>query len=55
MRLNEYAQHISTDQHKAKLNSLVSRKVKPPSLSETLGTQIMSQIMKRNKTLKSRA
>lgn len=55
MGLNEYAQHITTDQHKAKLNSLVSRNIKPPSLNETLGTRIMNQVKERNKTLKLRA
>lgn len=52
MGLNEYAQHISTAQHKAKLKSLMSRNAKPPSLTETLGTEIMTQILERNKMLK---
>lgn len=52
MGLNEYEQHISTAQHKAKLNILKSRNVKPISLIKTLGTELMTQVLKRNKTLK---
>ncbi|XP_044025924.1 zinc finger protein 106 [Siniperca chuatsi] len=52
MGLNEYARHISTSQHKAKLKRLMSKNVKPLSLSKTLGTETMDRILERNKTLK---
>ncbi|XP_067339108.1 zinc finger protein 106 isoform X2 [Channa argus] len=52
MHLNEYAQHISTPQHMAKLKSLMSKNVKPISLHKTLSTETIKQILERNKTLK---
>ncbi|KAK2856116.1 hypothetical protein Q5P01_004851 [Channa striata] len=52
MRLNEYAQHISTPQHMAKLKSLTSKNVKPLSLFKTLSNETIKQILERNKTLK---
>ncbi|XP_003446417.1 zinc finger protein 106 isoform X1 [Oreochromis niloticus] len=52
MGLNEYAQHISTVQHKAKLKSLMSKNVKPLSLFKTLSTESITRIMERNKALK---
>lgn len=52
MSLNEYEEHISTAQHKAKLNILKSRNVKPVCLIKTLGTELMTQVLNRNKTLK---
>ncbi|XP_071323660.1 zinc finger protein 106 [Trachinotus anak] len=55
MGLYEYAQHISTAQHKAKLKSLMLKSVKPLSLFKTLSKEIIDQIQKRNKTLKKEA
>lgn len=52
MGLNEYAQHISTSQHKAKLKSLMSKNVKPLSLYKTLSTETIGHILERNKSLK---
>lgn len=52
MGLNEYAQHISTVQHKAKLKSLMSKNVKPLSLFKTLSTESITRIKERNKALK---
>lgn len=52
MGLQEYAQHISTAQHKARLKSLICKNVKPLSLAKTLSTETMALIMERNKTLK---
>ncbi|XP_039981078.1 zinc finger protein 106 isoform X2 [Xiphias gladius] len=52
MGLYEYAQHISTAQHKAKLKSLMSKHVKPLSLHKTLSRETISRILERNKTLK---
>ncbi|XP_051263866.1 zinc finger protein 106 [Dicentrarchus labrax] len=54
MGLKEYAEHISTAQHKAKLKSLMSKNVKPLPLLKTLGQETMSQILERNKTLKKK-
>ncbi|XP_030576667.1 zinc finger protein 106 isoform X2 [Archocentrus centrarchus] len=54
MGLNEYAQHISTVQHKAKLKSLMSRNVKPLSIFKTLSTETITWILERNKTLKKK-
>ncbi|XP_076612027.1 zinc finger protein 106-like isoform X2 [Chaetodon auriga] len=54
MGLNEYAQHISTTQHKAKLRSLISKNVKPVPLWKTLSTETMDRIRERNKILKRR-
>ncbi|XP_026196776.1 zinc finger protein 106 isoform X2 [Anabas testudineus] len=52
MGLNEYAQHISTAQHKAKMKSLMSKHVKPLSLFKSLSKETINQILERNKTLK---
>ncbi|KAK5879930.1 hypothetical protein CesoFtcFv8_023006 [Champsocephalus esox] len=52
MGLNEYAQHISTPQHKAKLHSLKYLKIKPLPLFKTLSDEAMNLILERNKTLK---
>ncbi|KAK1888928.1 Zinc finger protein 106 [Dissostichus eleginoides] len=52
MGLNEYAQHISTPQHKAKLHSLQYNKIKPLPLFKTLSNEAMNLILERNKTLK---
>ncbi|XP_049446993.1 zinc finger protein 106 isoform X2 [Epinephelus fuscoguttatus] len=52
MGLNEYARHISTAEHKAKLKSLTQKKVKALSLFKTLDKETMGQILERNKTLK---
>ncbi|XP_068593399.1 zinc finger protein 106 isoform X2 [Cebidichthys violaceus] len=52
MGLNEYAQHISTAQHQAKLRSLMMIKIKPVSLHKTLSKETLGQIMERNKRLK---
>lgn len=52
MGLYEYAQHISTAQHEAKLKNLMSANVKPPSLMQTLGKKLVNEIMERNKVLK---
>ncbi|KAM7395234.1 hypothetical protein PAMA_006818 [Pampus argenteus] len=49
MSLNEYAQHISTAQHKDKLMSLISKNVQPLPLSATLSTETISRILARNK------
>ncbi|KAK5852821.1 hypothetical protein PBY51_006660 [Eleginops maclovinus] len=54
MGLNEYAQHISTPQHKAKLESLKCKKIKPLPLFKTLSNEAMNQILERNKTLKKK-
>ncbi|KAM9704164.1 zinc finger protein 106 [Menidia menidia] len=50
--LNEYAQHISTSQHNARLQSLMEKNAKPISLFKTLSTEIINRIMERNKALK---
>ncbi|XP_037607356.1 zinc finger protein 106 isoform X3 [Sebastes umbrosus] len=52
MGLDEYAQHISTAQHKVKLKILMNRKIKPLALCKTLSTDTMDRIRERNKTLK---
>ncbi|XP_029902441.1 zinc finger protein 106 [Myripristis murdjan] len=53
MGLNEYAQHVSTPQHKAKLRSLMNKKsVKPVSLFKTLSPETIARIFERNKMLK---
>ncbi|XP_038582999.1 zinc finger protein 106 [Micropterus salmoides] len=52
MGLNEYARHISTAEHKAKLKSLMSKNVKPISLSKILSPETMGRILERNKKLK---
>lgn len=52
MGLNEYAQHISTTQHKDKLKILMFKNVKPSSLYKTLSRETVSRILERNKTLK---
>nr|XP_046228993.1 zinc finger protein 106 isoform X2 [Scatophagus argus] len=52
MGLNEYAQHISSAQHKANLKNLMSKNVKPISLSKSVGRETMSQIQERNKMLR---
>ncbi|XP_074541419.1 zinc finger protein 106 isoform X2 [Halichoeres trimaculatus] len=52
MGLNVYAQHISTSQHEANLRSLMSKDVKPISLSKTLGKDMVERILERNKWLK---
>lgn len=52
MGLNEYAQHISTPRHKAKLHSLKKRKKKPLPLFKTLSNEAMNLILERNKALK---
>ncbi|XP_056260597.1 zinc finger protein 106 [Seriola aureovittata] len=51
MGLHEYAQHISTAQHKAKLKSLIFKHSKPLSLFTTLSKETINQIQERNKTL----
>ncbi|XP_073348470.1 zinc finger protein 106 [Pagrus major] len=53
MGLKQYAQHISTAQHKARLKSLMSKNAKPPSLKRILGTETLDQILERNKILKT--
>ncbi|CAN9507885.1 unnamed protein product [Ophioblennius macclurei] len=53
MYLNEYAKHITTSQHKVKLQSLKSRNVKAVSLHKSLNTDTINWIMKRNKQLKN--
>ncbi|CAK6979215.1 zinc finger protein 106 [Scomber scombrus] len=52
MGLNEYAQHISTAQHKDKLKSLMAKNVKALSLHKTLNKEAVNRILERNKTLK---
>ena len=52
MGLNEYAQHISTAQHKDKLKSLMARNVKAVPLDKTLNKETVNRILERNKTLK---
>ncbi|XP_054474916.1 zinc finger protein 106 [Anoplopoma fimbria] len=52
MGLNEFAQHISTAQHKTKLKSLMMKNVKAVSLCKTLSKETMGRIIERNKTLK---
>ncbi|XP_070705994.1 uncharacterized protein [Pempheris klunzingeri] len=52
MGLHEYARHISTAQHKAKLQSLMSKNVKPLPLLKILSTEAMDRILERNKKLK---
>ncbi|KAM8726084.1 zinc finger protein 106 isoform 3-T3 [Acanthopagrus schlegelii] len=52
MGLKQYAQHISTPQHKARLKSLMSKNLKPPTLKTILGTETYDQILERNKILK---
>ncbi|XP_032398117.1 zinc finger protein 106 isoform X2 [Etheostoma spectabile] len=52
MDLNQYAKHISTEQHKAKLKSLIAKNIKPISLCKTLSKETMDHILKRNKTIK---
>ncbi|XP_042358981.1 zinc finger protein 106 isoform X2 [Plectropomus leopardus] len=52
MGLNEYAKHISTAEHIAKLKSLINKNVKALSLHKTLGKETVCQILERNKTLK---
>ncbi|KAI3364223.1 hypothetical protein L3Q82_011026 [Scortum barcoo] len=52
MGLKEYAQHISTAQHKANLKSLISKNVKPTPLFKTLSTETVGLILDRNKKLK---
>lgn len=52
MGLKQYAQHISTAQHKARLKSLMSKNLKPPTLKRILGTEALDQILERNKILK---
>ncbi|KAM7367771.1 hypothetical protein PAMP_014048 [Pampus punctatissimus] len=54
MGLNEYAQHISTAQHKDKLMNLISKNVQPFPLSTTLSAETISRILERNKTLKNK-
>ncbi|XP_018550495.1 LOW QUALITY PROTEIN: uncharacterized protein znf106b [Lates calcarifer] len=51
----QYAKHISTTQHEAKLKSLMSKNVKFPSMFKTLGTETISRILERNKKLKKEA
>ncbi|KAM4521831.1 zinc finger protein 106 isoform 2-T4 [Odontesthes bonariensis] len=50
--LNEYSEHISTSQHKAKLRSLMTKHRKPLALCKTLSTASISKIKERNKALK---
>ncbi|XP_034554979.1 zinc finger protein 106 [Notolabrus celidotus] len=52
MGLNEYAQHISSSQHKTKLKIMMLNGVKPISLHNTVGKEMMAYIMERNKWLK---
>ncbi|XP_034756446.1 zinc finger protein 106-like isoform X2 [Etheostoma cragini] len=52
MGLNQYAEHITTAQHKAELKSLIAKNIKPISLCKTLSKETMDHILKRNKTLK---
>ncbi|XP_056150242.1 zinc finger protein 106 isoform X2 [Lampris incognitus] len=52
MSLSEYAQHISTTQHKSNLSNLILSSVKPVSLHKTLGKEIFNKISERNKNLK---
>jgi len=52
MSLKKYAQHVSTAQHKAKLDSLIKRNVKPVPLKKTLSEQTMGRLKEKNKTLK---
>ncbi|XP_029984028.1 uncharacterized protein znf106b isoform X2 [Sphaeramia orbicularis] len=54
MGLNEYAQHISTTQHKAKLKILMCKNIKPPSLEKTLSSETMTMLLERNKKLKTK-
>ncbi|XP_047429120.1 zinc finger protein 106 [Mugil cephalus] len=55
MRLNEYAQHISTADHKAQLQRLMSSNVVPIPLHKTLDTRTITKILDRNKALKKEA
>ncbi|XP_041831216.1 zinc finger protein 106 isoform X3 [Melanotaenia boesemani] len=50
--LNEYAQHISTAQHKSRLKSLMTKNIKAPTLYKTLSKETIANILERNKTLK---
>ncbi|KAM6992414.1 zinc finger protein 106 [Tautogolabrus adspersus] len=52
MSLNEYAKHISTSQHNAKLKSLSSKNVIPIPLLNTVGHTMFLRIQERNKMLK---
>lgn len=52
MGLNEYAQHISTPQHKAKLKSLMLKKSIKVSVHKTLSKETVVRILERNRTLK---
>ncbi|XP_068432614.1 zinc finger protein 106 isoform X2 [Clinocottus analis] len=52
MSLNQYAEHISTAQHKVNLKRLILKCVKPVPLDKSLSKETMSQLLKRNKTLK---
>nr|XP_019953106.1 PREDICTED: zinc finger protein 106-like isoform X3 [Paralichthys olivaceus] len=51
MGLYEFAQHISTPLHKAKLQSLISTNVKPHPLVKILNHEDICRILDRNKTL----
>uniref|UniRef100_UPI0037E8FD25 zinc finger protein 106 isoform X2 n=1 Tax=Semicossyphus pulcher TaxID=241346 RepID=UPI0037E8FD25 len=53
LSLNEYAQHISTSQHNAKLKSLMFKNVKPLPLLNILGKETLDRILDRNKKLKT--
>lgn len=50
--LSQYSQHISTAKHHARMVSIKSRNEKPPSLYKVLGSEVMTQILERNKKLK---
>ncbi|XP_024147002.1 zinc finger protein 106 [Oryzias melastigma] len=50
--LNEYAEHISTAQHQARLKNLQARNVKPVSVFKSLSKETVGKILKRNKELK---
>uniref|UniRef100_A0A8C7Z4K6 C2H2-type domain-containing protein n=1 Tax=Oryzias sinensis TaxID=183150 RepID=A0A8C7Z4K6_9TELE len=50
--LNEYAEHISTPQHQARLENLMAKNVKPVSLYKSLKKETIEKILKRNKALK---
>uniref|UniRef100_A0A3Q3N199 Zinc finger protein 106-like n=1 Tax=Labrus bergylta TaxID=56723 RepID=A0A3Q3N199_9LABR len=52
LSFDEYAKHISTSQHNAKLKTLNSKNVSPTPLWNTLGPAVFQQIKERNKLLK---
>ncbi|RVE55731.1 hypothetical protein OJAV_G00229000 [Oryzias javanicus] len=52
--LNEYAEHISTAQHQARLKDLLAKNIKPVSVFKTLSKETIGKVLKRNKALKKR-